>query len=124
MNIRDWLYVEDHCKAILRVLEEGVIGETYNIGGANEITNIDITNTICEYLEELYPYNIKPSDNLQNQSYKDLITFVKDRPGHDFRYSIDSTKIKNSLNWYPSETFDSGIKKTIEWYLEKLIVNE
>jgi len=118
MNIRDWLYVEDHCKAILKVLTEGVIGETYNIGGANEITNIDIANSICEYLDELLPYNIKSLGNLKKQSYKSLITFVKDRPGHDYRYSIDSTKIQKNLNWFPIETFDSGIKKTIAWYLK------
>jgi len=110
-NIRDWLYVEDRCNAISQVLEYGKIGETYNIGGNNEIKNIDIVTKICSILDELIP--------IQNKSsYMDLITFVKDRPGHDYRYAIDSSKIQNELNWKPNESFETGIYKTIEWYLE------
>lgn len=110
-NVRDWLYVEDHCNAINRVYFSGRIGETYNIGGNNEIKNLDIVYRICEIMDKL-----KPQKN--NQSYKKLITFVEDRPGHDFRYAIDATKIQNELNWSPSESFNSGIQKTVEWYLE------
>ena len=110
-NIRDWLFVEDHCKAIDKVLIKGVIGETYNIGGNNEITNLEIVKKICKLLDDL-----KPRKN--NASYLDLISFVTDRPGHDFRYAIDSSKIKKQLNWDPQETFNSGILKTIKWYLE------
>ena len=109
-NIRDWLYVDDHCRAIKTVFENGRIGETYNIGGNNEIKNIDIVKSICEILDEL-----KPSDN---GKYSDLITFVKDRPGHDFRYAINAEKIQSGLGWYPSESFNTGIKKTIQWYLK------
>ena len=110
-NVRDWLYVDDHCSAIKMVYENGAIGETYNIGGNNEIKNIDIVNTICTILDDL-----RPTDN--GKSYSELITFVKDRPGHDFRYAIKAKKIQNELGWYPSESFKTGIKKTIEWYLE------
>jgi dTDP-glucose 4,6-dehydratase len=110
-NVRDWLYVDDHCEAIHTIIENGKIGETYNVGGNNEIMNIDIVKTICNILDE-----IKPSTHLK--SYMELITFVTDRPGHDFRYAIDSSKLKNELNWQPKETFESGIKKTINWYLE------
>ena len=109
-NIRDWLFVKDHCIAIDLVFNKGCIGETYNIGGNNEIKNLEIVNTICDIMNEL-----KPS---QNGDYKKLITFVKDRPGHDFRYAIDSTKINKELGWKPSETFFSGIRKTIKWYIE------
>ena len=112
-NIRDWLYVEDHCEAIKEVLLKGSIGETYNIGGNNEKTNIEIVKTVCSTLDE-----IKPRKN--NSSYKELITFVEDRPGHDFRYSLDISKIKKELNWQPQETFESGIRKTILWYLENM----
>ena len=112
-NVRDWLYVEDHCEAIKEVLENGSIGETYNIGGNNEKTNIEIVKTVCSTLDE-----IKPRKN--NSSYKELITFVEDRPGHDFRYSLDISKIKKELNWQPQETFESGIRKTILWYLENM----
>lgn len=111
MNIRDWLYVKDHCNAINTILQQGVIGETYNIGGKSEISNIDIVNTICLILDEL-----KPREN--GQSYDQLITYVKDRPGHDFRYAIDTSKIKNDLGWAPKETFETGIRKTIQWYLD------
>ena len=110
-NVRDWLYVDDHCEAIHTIIENGKIGETYNVGGNNEIMNIDIVKTICNILDE-----IKPSTHLK--SYMELITFVTDRPGHDFRYAIDSSKLKNELNWQPKETFESGIKQTINWYLE------
>jgi len=108
-NIRDWLYVKDHCEAIWTVIQKGVIGETYNIGGNNEWKNIDIVNKICEILAEELKKN--------PLSIKKLITFVKDRPGHDLRYAIDSTKIKSELHWQPEETFETGLKKTIRWYL-------
>ena len=108
-NIRDWLYVEDHCEAIWTVIQKGNIGETYNIGGNNEWKNIDIVNKICDILAEELGEN--PFE------YKKLITFVKDRPGHDLRYAIDSTKIKSELHWQPEETFETGLKKTIRWYL-------
>ena len=110
-NIRDWLFVDDHCSAIKVVYENGTIGETYNIGGNNEIKNIDIVITICTILDDLHP-----SDN--GKSYSELITFVKDRPGHDFRYAINAKKIQNELGWFPRESFETGIKKTVEWYLE------
>jgi len=110
-NIRDWLFVDDHCSAIKVVYENGTIGETYNIGGNNEIKNIDIVITICTILDDLHP-----SDN--GKSYSELITFVKDRPGHDFRYAINAKKIQNELGWFPHESFETGIKKTVEWYLE------
>ena len=110
-NIRDWLYVDDHCAAINNIIEQGNIGETYNVGGNNEIKNIDIVKTICDLLDE-----ISPSEKVE--SYHELITFVQDRPGHDFRYAIDSTKLQNRLGWTPKETFESGIKKTIQWYLD------
>ena len=109
-NIRDWLYVNDHCDAILRVLNKGEIGNTYNIGGNNEVKNIDVVKLICDSIDKKLPRN-------NGKSYKDLITFVKDRPGHDFRYAIDSSKINNNLGWKPRESFSSGIKKTIDWYL-------
>ena len=111
-QIRDWLYVEDHARALLKVLFESKIGETYNIGGHNEIKNIDVVKSICILLEELLP--IKPEGI---KFYKDLIEFVDDRPGHDERYAIDSTKVNNELGWRPVETFESGLKKTVKWYL-------
>ena len=110
-NVRDWLYVGDHCNAIYSVLTNGKIGETYNIGGNNEIKNIDIVNKICMILD-----NLKPRKN--SLTYSELITFVKDRPGHDFRYAIDSSKIQSELDWEPIESFESGIYKTIKWYLD------
>lgn len=110
-NVRDWLYVRDHCEAIHTVLTSGTMGETYNIGGNNEIRNIDVVTTICDLLNE-----ISPSEN--GSSYSDLITYVKDRPGHDFRYAIDAGKIQNNLGWSPKESFETGIRKTIHWYLD------
>jgi len=110
-NVRDWLYVRDHCEAIHTVLTSGTVGETYNIGGNNEIRNIDVVTTICDLLNE-----ISPSEN--GSSYSDLITYVKDRPGHDFRYAIDAGKIQNDLGWSPKESFETGIRKTIHWYLD------
>ena len=109
-NIRDWLHVKDHCSAIKKVHKSGITNETYNIGGNNEIKNIEIVHTICDILDK-----IKPS---KNGSYKKLIKFVDDRPGHDFRYAIDSSKIKNKLGWKPKESFKSGIEKTIKWYIK------
>jgi dTDP-glucose 4,6-dehydratase len=112
MQIRDWLFVEDHARALYKVVTEGVIGETYNIGGHNEKANIEVVNTICALLEELVPN--KPEGVAH---YADLITYVKDRPGHDVRYAIDASKIASELGWQPEETFESGIRKTVEWYL-------
>lgn len=109
-QIRDWLYVKDHCSAIRRVLENGKVGETYNIGGWNEKPNLVIVHTICELLNELKPLP-------QGKSYQDQITFVTDRPGHDRRYAIDARKIERELGWKPAETFESGIRKTVQWYL-------
>ena len=113
LQIRDWLYVEDHARALYKVVTEGVVGETYNIGGHNEKKNIDVVKTICALLEELVPN--KPNGI---QSYLSLITYVKDRPGHDLRYAIDASKIANELHWTPTETFDSGIRNTVIWYLD------
>ena len=111
MQIRDWLYVKDHCSAIRRVLEAGQVGETYNVGGWNEKPNIDIVNTVCALLDELRP-------RADGQSYRSQITYVKDRPGHDRRYAIDARKIERELAWRPAETFDTGIRKTVQWYLD------
>ena len=112
-QIRDWLFVEDHARALYKVVTEGVVGETYNIGGHNEKQNIEVVKTICKILDEL-----KPQAN--GQAYASLITFVKDRPGHDLRYAIDATKIAKELGWVPEETFETGIRKTVLWYLENL----
>jgi len=109
-QVRDWLYVGDHCSAIREVLAKGKLGETYNIGGWNEKANIDAVKTICQILDELKP-------RADGKTYAEQITFVKDRPGHDRRYAIDASKIKRELGWRPAETFDSGIKKTVQWYL-------
>ncbi len=109
LNVRDWLYVKDHCSAIRCVLEKGILGETYNIGGHNERNNITIVKNICEILDEMLPHAAG--------SYQNLIQFIRDRPGHDRRYAIDSTKISSNLGWKPKETFESGIRKTVEWYL-------
>lgn len=108
-NVRDWLYVEDHADALLRVLEAGVLGRTYNIGGENEARNIDLVNTICKILDEKRP---------KTKSYAQQIKFVQDRPGHDLRYAIDPTRMRNELNWRPSVTLEQGLDKTIDWYLE------
>ncbi len=112
-QIRDWLYVEDHAKALIKVAFEGEIGETYNIGGHNEKTNLEVVKTICHLLEELAPE--KPEGV---NSYQDLIIFVKDRPGHDMRYAIDASKIEQELGWVPDESFESGLRKTVQWYLD------
>lgn len=112
-QIRDWLFVEDHARALYKVVTEGVVGETYNIGGHNEKKNLQVVTTICAILDELHPQaNMQP--------YADLITFVQDRPGHDLRYAIDATKIAKELGWVPEETFETGIRKTVLWYLENL----
>ena len=108
-NVRDWLYVTDHCTGIFLALQKGKLGETYNIGGRNERENLYIAHVICELLDEMLP---------QNKSYKEQISFVKDRPGHDFRYAIDASKIENELGWKANENFESGIRKTVGWYLE------
>jgi len=110
-QIRDWLYVGDHCAAIREVLARGKLGETYNIGGWNENTNIDVVKTICTILDEVKPRS-------DGKSYAEQITFVKDRPGHDHRYAIDASKVKHELGWCPTETFDTGIRKTVRWYLD------
>lgn len=112
-QIRDWLYVEDHARALYQVVTQGKVGETYNIGGHNEKTNLEVVRTVCALLEELAPE--KPAGVAK---YEDLITFVKDRPGHDARYAIDAAKIARDLGWQPQETFDTGIRKTVAWYLE------
>ena len=109
-QIRDWLYVKDHCSAIRRVLEAGQIGEVYNVGGWNEKPNIEIVNRVCALLDD-----IQPKSNAA--SYKTQITYVTDRPGHDRRYAIDASKIQRELGWKPAETFETGIRKTVEWYL-------
>ena len=112
-QIRDWLYVEDHARALVKVATEGAVGETYNIGGHNERKNIDVVHTLCDLLEELVPN--KPAGVAH---YRDLISYVADRPGHDLRYAIDASKIAHDLGWVPQETFESGIRKTVIWYLE------
>ena len=113
LQIRDWLYVEDHAKALLNVISKGAIGETYNIGGNNEKTNLEVVECICDLLEELAP--IKPNGV---KNYSNLITFVKDRPGHDLRYAIDASKIERELEWIPEETFETGLRKTVQWYID------
>jgi dTDP-glucose 4,6-dehydratase len=114
-QVRDWLYVEDHCRAIRQVLAMGRVGETYNIGGRNELTNLEVVYTLCDLLDELAP---PATRNLSFANYRSLITFVKDRPGHDRRYAIDAGKIERELGWKPQETFETGIRKTVGWYLE------
>jgi len=123
-QIRDWLYVDDHARALLHVVFTGRIGETYNIGGHNELQNIEVVNAICNILDELQP--ISQNQVIQNsalniQHYKDLMVFVKDRAGHDVRYAIDATKIANELDWMPDETFETGIRKTVQWYLDNVV---
>jgi dTDP-glucose 4,6-dehydratase len=110
-QIRDWLYVKDHCSAIRRVLEAGTVGETYNVGGWNEMANIDIVRQLCQLLDEMQP-------RADGKSYAAQITYVKDRPGHDRRYAIDASKIAKALGWKPQETFETGIRKTVRWYLD------
>jgi dTDP-glucose 4,6-dehydratase len=112
LNVRDWLYVLDHCEAIRTVLAKGHLGETYNIGGASEKTNLEVVETICSILQEVRP---------QGVGYESLISYVKDRPGHDRRYAINSGKIQSELGWKPKETFETGMHKTILWYLENSI---
>lgn len=107
-QIRDWLYVEDHARALIKVASEGKVGETYNIGGHNEKANLTVVETLCDLLQELVP---------SEKAYRDLITFVTDRPGHDVRYAIDASKIERELGWTPQETFETGLRKTVEWYL-------
>ncbi len=108
-NVRDWLYVEDHAAALMLVAQKGVVGESYNVGGRNEKKNIEVVHTLCDILDELRP---------RAGSYRDLISFVTDRPGHDMRYAIDCTKIERELGWTPSETFETGLRKTVQWYLD------
>jgi dTDP-glucose 4,6-dehydratase len=109
-NVRDWLYVGDHCAAIREVLARGRLGETYNVGGWNEKTNLDVVYTLCDLLDELKPK--------ATGSYRHQITFVKDRPGHDRRYAIDARKLERELGWKPAETFETGLRKTVQWYLD------
>lgn len=113
LNVRDWLYVGDHCSAIREVLARGRLGETYNVGGWNEKTNLDVVHTLCDLLDELRP---KAAG-----SYRDQITFVKDRPGHDRRYAIDARKLERELGWKPAETFETGLRKTVQWYLNNQV---
>ena len=110
LQIRDWLFVEDHCSAICRLMEKGTLGETYNIGGWNEMTNLKVVQTLCSILDELTPRS-------DGKSYSSQMTYVTDRPGHDRRYAIDASKIERELGWRPAETFESGIRKTVEWYI-------
>ncbi|CAZ89574.1 dTDP-D-glucose-4,6-dehydratase [Thiomonas arsenitoxydans] len=110
-NVRDWLYVQDHCRAIARVLEAGRLGETYNVGGCNEVKNLDVVHTLCDLLDQLRP-------KMDGSSYRAQITFVADRPGHDRRYAIDARKIERELGWTPQETFATGLRKTVQWYLD------
>jgi dTDP-glucose 4,6-dehydratase len=111
LNIRDWLFVRDHCEAICQVIEKGTCGETYNVGGINEIRNIDVVTTVCRKLDVLRP-------RADGTKYESLITYVADRPGHDRRYAIDARKIERELGWRPAETFATGIRKTVQWYLD------
>ena len=108
-NMRDWLYVEDHCSAIWKIMQGGAIGETYNVGGNNDLTNVSIVEGICDTLDEKHPGSVP---------YKELITYVKDRPGHDWRYAIDAAKLMNELAWEPKESFETGLEKTVSWYLD------
>ena len=117
LQIRDWLYVDDHARALYKVLTEGKNGETYNIGGHNEKTNITVVKTLCAILEELVPENPNAKAGANKSGFEGLIEFVKDRPGHDLRYAIDASKIQRELGWVPEENFETGMRKTVEWYL-------
>ena len=117
-QIRDWLYVKDHCSAIRLLLEAGHVGETYNVGGGSEKTNLDVVHTLCDILDELKPVSGKWQVGSGKDTYRSLITFVTDRPGHDRRYAMDTRKLERELGWKPQETFESGIRKTVAWYLE------
>jgi dTDP-glucose 4,6-dehydratase len=119
-QIRDWLYVEDHARALCEVVSRGVVGETYNIGGHNEKRNLQVVETICDLLDELVPLDADRDARTgrPHRSYRELITFVKDRPGHDRRYAIDAGKIERELGWKPEETFETGLRKTVQWYLD------
>ncbi|MDT4872573.1 dTDP-glucose 4,6-dehydratase 2 [compost metagenome] len=114
-QVRDWLFVEDHARALLEVVTRGQVGETYNIGGHNEQRNLAVVRAICGLLEELAPQ--KPTGVAR---FQDLVTFVKDRPGHDQRYAIDASKIERELGWTPQETFETGLRKTVQWYLDNM----
>ncbi len=116
-QVRDWLYVEDHARALVEVVSRGQVGETYNIGGHNEQQNLHVVETVCDLLQELAPQRLPAG----RQHYRELITFVKDRPGHDQRYAIDASKIQRELGWVPQETFESGMRKTVQWYLDNQI---
>ncbi|HHQ4567028.1 TPA: dTDP-glucose 4,6-dehydratase [Aeromonas hydrophila] len=120
-QIRDWLYVEDHARALYKVVTTGLVGETYNIGGHNEKQNLDVVHTICDLLDEMVPLSPSPlggEGRGEERSYRDQITYVADRPGHDRRYAIDASKMSAELDWQPEETFESGIRKTVQWYLD------
>jgi dTDP-glucose 4,6-dehydratase len=120
-QVRDWLYVEDHARALYLVATGGKIGETYNIGGHNEKANIEVVNTICELLEELVPENCHSRKNGDSDGFASLITYVTDRPGHDVRYAIDASKIERELGWKPQESFETGLRKTVQWYLNNKV---
>jgi dTDP-glucose 4,6-dehydratase len=111
LNVRDWLYVRDHCRAVWTIMQHGALGETYNIGGRCEMKNIELVEILCDILDKITPANSK-------QSRRQLIQFVKDRPGHDLRYAIDFSKIEKELSWKPVESFETGIRKTVQWYLD------
>ena len=117
-NIRDWLYVEDHAEALRLALAEGQVGQTYNIGGRSEKANLQVVETICTILQELTPSLPAGGDRGKTIRYRDLVTFVADRPGHDRRYAIDASKIDKALGWKPKETFETGMRKTVQWYLD------
>jgi dTDP-glucose 4,6-dehydratase len=117
-QIRDWLYVDDHARALYLVATSGKVGDTYNIGGHNEKKNIDVVTTICELLEEFVPDSCYSRESGNPDGFKSLITYVADRPGHDVRYAIDASKIESDLGWYPKESFETGLKKTVRWYLD------
>jgi dTDP-glucose 4,6-dehydratase len=117
-NVRDWLYVDDHVKALCLVNEKGVAGETYNVGGHNERTNLEVVKTVCSILDEMRPRGTGSDGSGKPPSYCDLIEFVADRPGHDLRYAINPSKLMGELGWRPEENFESGIRKTVKWYLD------